>query len=143
MGALWTRCIDARKKVAVGAMKRGHSIMVIPGGEHEQIRTKAGHEEIFLAKRVGFVKLALQANAALVPSYAFGCVDLYDTYTFLPGPREWVRKTFGVCIPMYRGLIGFLPKRVPINLVIGDPIELFFVYSGAPTDEEINAAHAG
>merc|ERR1712048_514373 len=98
--ALWTRCIDARKKVAAGALQRGHSIMVIPGGEHEQIRTKKGHEEVYLANRVGFVKLALEANAALVPSYAFGCVDLYDTYTFLHGPREWIRKTLGVCIPI-------------------------------------------
>jgi 2-acylglycerol O-acyltransferase 2 len=140
--ALWTRCIDARKKVAAGALKRGHSIMVIPGGEHEQIRTKIGREEIYLAKRIGFVKLALETGADLVPSYAFGCVDLYDTYTFLHGPREWIRKTFGVCIPIYRGLIGFLPKRVPMNLVFGDPIEPSCAQPGAPTDEEINAAHA-
>ena len=32
---------------------------------------------MYLAKRLGFVKLALQHSAALVPCYAFGVVDLY------------------------------------------------------------------
>ena len=59
---LWTRCIDARKAV-------GHSLLVVPGGEAEQ--------ELYLA-RIGFVKLAMQHGAALVPCYAFGTVDLYD-----------------------------------------------------------------
>lgn len=73
---LWTRCIDARKAVAARALKKGHSLMVIPGGEAEQLRTQTGVEEVYLSKRVGFVKLAMQHGAALVPCYAFGTVDL-------------------------------------------------------------------
>lgn len=93
--ALWTRCIDARKSVAARALKK-HSLMVIPGGEQEQIRTVQGREEVFLSKRMGFIKLALEQQAAVVPCYAFGCVDLYATYNdFLFSPREWLRKMLG------------------------------------------------
>jgi len=138
---LWTRCIDARKQVALRALRKGHSLMVIPGGEKEMIDTKSGVEEVYLKTRKGFVKLALEADAALVPTYVFGCVDLYDTYTAFFAPREWLRKTFGVCIPLYRGTFGFIPKRVPCDVVMGEPLEVTCAVPGAPTDEEVSAAH--
>jgi len=140
--AIWTRCIDARKSVAVRAMKQGHSLLVIPGGEHEQIRTRKGEEEVFLAKRMGFVKLALQAGAALVPSYVFGVVDLYETSDLFHSAREWLRKRYGVCIPVYWGAVAFLPKRVPVELVLGEPLQVTCAKPGEPTDEEVSAAHA-
>lgn len=139
--ALWTRCIDASRPVAARALKNGHSLMVIPGGEMEMIRTVKGRESVCLSTRLGFVKLALQANAALVPCYAFGCVDLYDTYSALHAPREWLRKKLGVCIPLYRGLIGVLPKRKPVDVVLGTPIEPVCAVPGSPSDDEIVAAH--
>ena len=64
---LWTRCIDASKKVAARALSKGLSLAVIPGGEAEQMRTQTAVEEVYLAKRAGFVKLAMQHGAALVP----------------------------------------------------------------------------
>lgn len=141
--ALWTRCVDARKVVAARALKHRKSLMVIPGGEQEQIRTVEGKEEVFLQKRMGFIKLALEQNAAVVPCYAFGCVDLYSTYTNLFfKPREWLRKTLGVCIPMYRGALGFLPLRKPVHLVLGAPLELPpLTKPGQPTEEEVQMAH--
>lgn len=57
---LWTRCIDASKHVAARALRRGLSLQVIPGGEAEQMRTQTGVEEVFLAKRFGFIKLSMQ-----------------------------------------------------------------------------------
>mmetsp|Transcript_37754 Transcript_37754/g.70427 ORF Transcript_37754/g.70427 Transcript_37754/m.70427 type:complete len:382 (-) Transcript_37754:17-1162(-) len=141
--ALWTRCIDARKAVACRALRKGHSLMVIPGGEQEQIRTVQGKEEVYLSKRMGFIKIALQEQAAVVPCYAFGCVDLYKTYTnVFQAPREWLRKTFGVCIPLYRGALGFLPLRFPVHVVMGSPMDFSCKVPGSPTDEEVQQAHA-
>ena len=48
---LWTRCIDARKKYASRALGRGCSLLVLPGGEAEQIATRHGRDQCFLAKR--------------------------------------------------------------------------------------------
>ncbi|CAJ1403675.1 unnamed protein product [Effrenium voratum] len=140
--ALWTRCIDARKSVASRALRKGHSVMVIPGGEQEQIRTEQGKEEVFLSKRVGFIKLALEQQSAVVPCYAFGSVDLYATYTkVLFKPREWLRKTLGVCIPVYLGALGFLPLRRPVHLVLGRPLQFSCQQPGKPTDQEVQQAH--
>ena len=109
---LWTRCIDARKAV-------GHSLLVVPGGEAEQ--------ELYLA-RIGFVKLAMQHGAALVPCYAFGTVDLYDVSPAQHAANAkgflWtLSKRYGVALPRYSGSFGFVPKRRPMDLVFGDPLE--------------------
>jgi len=133
---LWSRCIDASRPVAERALRRGHSLMVLPGGELEQIRTTFQKEEVCLTS-VGFVKLALQANTPLVPCYVFGCVDLYKTYSFLYGPREWLRKKFRICIPIFSGSIGVLPRRVPVQVVFGEPLTLQCAVPGKPSDEEV------
>lgn len=140
--AVWTRCIDARKSVASRALRQRHSLMVLPGGEAEQMRTREGREEVYLQKRLGFVKLALEQGAALVPCYAFGTVDLYSVYEVLRGPRQWLQKRFGICIPVYHGHLGFLPKRKPVDVVLGQPLEYECATPGSPTEEEVKNAHA-
>lgn len=51
-------------------------------------------------------------------------------------------RTLGVCIPVYRGAVGFLPLRKPVHLVLGAPLELSCQVPGKPTDEEVQQAHA-
>jgi hypothetical protein len=46
-------------------------------GEAEQIRTEWGKEKIYLKSRKGFVKLAMEEGAHLVPIYVFGETSLY------------------------------------------------------------------
>ena len=51
-------------------------------------------------------------------------------------------RTLGVCIPMYRGALGFLPLRKPVHLVLGAPLELPpLTKPGQPTEEEVQMAH--
>ena len=45
-------------------------------------------------------------------------------------------------MPSYSGSLGFLPTRVPNDLVLGDPLELQCATPGEPTDAEVQAAHA-
>ena len=82
------------------------------------MRTRPGVEDVFLAKRFGFVKLAMQQGAALVPCYAFGVVDLYDATekqiaTNSKGFLWRLSKNYGVAMPRFQGVFGYLPKRVP------------------------------
>ena len=141
---VWTRCIDASKPVAERALRKRNSLMIIVGGEAEQIGTRYGIEEVVLQNRYGFVKLALAHGCALVPVYCFGCVDCYWTWSnVLRGPREALRKRLGVCLPLYAGSFGVLPLRVPLDMVFGAPLELTPpVTPGKPTEEEVAMAHA-
>lgn len=68
---------------------------------------------------------------------------IYPSSVFDPGmvPALPIR-TLGVCIPVYRGAVGFLPLRKPVHLVLGAPLELSCQVPGKPTDEEVQQAHA-
>ncbi len=43
-----------------------------PGGATEALYASPGRNTVVLKKRLGFVKLAIQKGAYLVPVYAFG-----------------------------------------------------------------------
>jgi len=102
---LWTSCVDASKPVAANVLRHHLSVLVYPGGtvttqlldravvnegsvndgddggpgvgEAEQIRTEYGKENIHLKSRKGFVRLAMEEGAHLVPIYVFGETSLY------------------------------------------------------------------
>jgi 1-acyl-sn-glycerol-3-phosphate acyltransferase len=141
---LWTGCVDARRSVAERQLEHGRSLLIVPGGEAEQIRTTFGKEIIYLSKRKGFVKLALQRGIPLVPCYVFGCSDYYHTSSCLFDARVALVKMLGVCIPLASGYMGSpcCPFPVKTTVVFGKPIKSKVQDKFFPTQEEIDTAHA-
>ena len=138
---LWSYCIDASKPTAVRIMEKDHcSIFVYPGGEREQLETIYKKHRLVLRDRKGFVKLAMQQGADLVPVYAFGETSLYKHSQAGIGWRKWLSHKFGIAIPLLYGEYGLLPYRVPITLVFGEPIPT--VKISEPTDDQLNAMHS-
>ena len=135
---LWTGCIDASRKYAEMALDQQKSLLILPGGEAEQIMTTYGREKVYLSRRKGFVKLAMRKGVPVVPIYVFGVSDSY--YTFHDNGKnsdnkkkfDWsfynlrhkLMKNFGICIVICTGLWGSwlcpLPKKTTI--VFGKPI---------------------
>lgn len=140
--ALWTGCIDANRKTAERNLDKGNSLLVLPGGEAEQLMTEYGKEKVYLKNRKGFIKLAMRKRCQVVPTYVFGSSDLFHTSRFLYGPRYWLMKRCGICIPFCQGMIGSpmcpLPKKVTV--VFGAPLN-FDMEGHSPTDEELDKAH--
>lgn len=101
-------------------------------------------EQIVLAKRKGFCKIALQTGVSLVPCYVFGANELYNRYW---GPRSLARKLsskFRVSIAYWSGRIGvpfgFIPKKGKLVIALGHPIHVTKISN--PTQEEVEALHA-
>jgi hypothetical protein len=137
---LWSYCIDAAKRTAVKAMRElNASIFVYPGGELEQIETVYQKHIAMVSMRKGFVKLAIEEGAELVPVYAFGETDLYYHFRFLIDVRRWLVKKFHVAVPLICGQYGLMPYRVPVTMVFGAPIKL--PHCANPTQEQIDSAH--
>ncbi|VEU40561.1 unnamed protein product [Pseudo-nitzschia multistriata] len=158
--SLWTGCIDASRPVAKAALDQGKSLLILPGGEAEQIRTVYGREIIYLKNRKGFIKLALVHGVPIVPMYVFGCSDSYYTYNWMAQRfRLWLVKNLGICITPCSGLWGnpFCPLPKTTTIVMGKPIRFEFVLEQdnlnescidtsiskqTPTKEEVDRAHA-
>lgn len=139
----WTSGIDASRPVAEKALDKGYSLLVLPGGEAEQIRTIYQKERVYLKNRKGFLKLALRKSIPVVPVYVFGASDYYQTSNALLGPRRWMVKNLGICIPFAMGQWGSIlcPRPVKTTVVFGGPLSFAIKDPKSPTTEELNAAH--
>ena len=145
---LATSCVDASRKTAEHNLKKGRSLLILPGGEDEQIATIYGKERVFLRKRMGFIKLAIRFGVPVTPAYVFGSSDCYYTSSLFLGLRKTVMKALRICLPIYWGQLGCIaypnplgfPLRVPQNIVFGDPI--LFPQDDSPEKEVVSAAHA-
>jgi hypothetical protein len=59
--------VDASSETAKYNLAAGSSIFIYIGGEKEQLMSESGKDKVYVKNRKGFVKLALQYGADLVP----------------------------------------------------------------------------
>ncbi|XP_040261044.1 diacylglycerol O-acyltransferase 2-like [Bufo bufo] len=112
----------------------GNAVVIVIGGAAESLSCQPGVTTLILSRRRGFVRLALEHGADLVPSFSFGETDLYDQVhfsegSFLRAAQCKVQKFWGFapCFFYGRGLIspkskGFIPYSRPITTVVGEPV---------------------
>eukprot|EP01119_Soliformovum_irregulare_P019019 TRINITY_DN5944_c0_g1_i2.p1 TRINITY_DN5944_c0_g1~~TRINITY_DN5944_c0_g1_i2.p1 ORF type:complete len:281 (+),score=82.12 TRINITY_DN5944_c0_g1_i2:99-845(+) len=99
---------DASRGSLLSLLNRKCSVMLVIGGAEEALLARPGGVSLVLAKRMGFVRLALQSGACLVPVYTFGENDLYNQVDNPPGSRvrrfqEWGKNVFGFSLPLFNG----------------------------------------
>ncbi|XP_068103746.1 diacylglycerol O-acyltransferase 2-like isoform X2 [Hyperolius riggenbachi] len=109
---------------------RGNAVVIVVGGAAEALFSHQGATTIILNRRRGFVRLALEHGADLVPSYSFGEIDLYQQIhfsegSFLRAAQCKIQKCIGFapCFFYGRGFTspdskGFIPYSRPITTVV-------------------------
>tara|TARA_B100001758_G_scaffold18568_1_gene13172 strand:+ start:312 stop:935 length:624 start_codon:yes stop_codon:yes gene_type:complete len=121
---------------------RGNAVVIVVGGANEAMDAHPGTAILTLAKRKGFVRLALKTGASLVPVFAFGENDIFDQVENPEGGvlrafQKRVKSLIGITPPAFygrslsRGVLrrffgkrGVLPKRQSIEVVFGKPLEI-------------------
>lgn len=128
-------CCDSSKETfrSILASGPGSAIVVVVGGAAESMIVKEGAIQLVLEKRKGFVREAIMGGACLVPIISFGENDVYQIYEagdhWVARVQYWVKKVTGVAMPIFKGRsiffrdFGFMPRRKPIAVVVGAPIE--------------------
>lgn len=71
--------ISANKSTILQTL-RHESVVLVPGGAAEALHAHAGVFKLYLTKRKGFCRLALEASSPLVPCIAFGENEAFSTY---------------------------------------------------------------
>lgn len=131
----------------------GAAVVIIVGGAPESLDTHPNLDQItlILKPRKGFIRLALQHGAHLVPSFSFGENEVYDQVNNPRGSKlrkfqDYLRKLIGLAPVLLKGRgifqysFGIIPNRRPITTVVGAPIPVERVFH--PTEEQINDLHA-
>ncbi|XP_046876535.1 2-acylglycerol O-acyltransferase 2 [Hypomesus transpacificus] len=128
----------------------GNAVVIAVGGAPEALDARPGAYILLLAKKKGFVKLAMEHGAHLVPVFSFGENELFDQVenhrgTWLRWIQEKLQGIMGISLPIFhaRGVFqysfGLMPYRKPINTVVGRPIRV--EKNENPSTEELDALH--
>ncbi|XP_055844068.1 diacylglycerol O-acyltransferase 2-like [Episyrphus balteatus] len=126
------------------------AVAVAVGGAKEALDSKPGKYIITIKDRKGFIKVAMQTGAAIVPVFSFGEVDVFDQLdnppnSFVRNMQLLVKKVTGISplIILGRGFfqynIGMLPQRRRIVQVVGAPIDV--PKSDDPKKEDVEKYH--
>ncbi|XP_066467143.1 2-acylglycerol O-acyltransferase 2-like [Tiliqua scincoides] len=128
----------------------GQVAVVAVGGPPEALEARPGALTIRILGRRGFVKMALQHGAALVPVFSFGENELFHQLSnpkgsFVRAVQDRLQKVLGLALPLFhaRGVFqysfGLLPFRRPIHTVVGAPI--LVPKTPHPSQEAIDELH--
>lgn len=130
---------------------RGNAVVIVVGGASESLSCQPGVTTLILSRRRGFVRLALEHGADLVPSFSFGETELYNQVHFQEGSffraaQCKFQKVFGFapCFFYGRGLtspesMGFIPYSRPITTVVGEPVTVPQIKD--PSTETVDRYH--
>jgi len=131
--------------------KPGSSIGIVVGGAAEALDARPGTADLYLNKRKGFVKVALNNGAFLVPVFSFGENNVFDQMVENPQGsklrkiQQKMLSVLGFSLPLFKGRsmltydFGLLPYRKPITTVVGKPIKIPKISN--PDEETINHWH--
>lgn len=127
-----------------------NAVALIVGGVPEAFITCPNVYNCYLKRRKGFIRIALQTGAALVPAFSFGENEMYEIIEYEAG--SWIRIIQDTIQrftkhPMThyngRGLLqydfGIIPRRTKITTVIGAPWTI--KQNPNPSSEDINKTH--
>lgn len=133
----WTGGRDVSRSSFRRALASDKSCMLVPGGQAEMMESRSGDSELrILTKHSGFIRLAMQEGAALVPVLSFREVDILDNVR-MPAVQKWFLDRIAVAVPHYPHGDFFLPipRRVPVTVVVGTPISV--TKCEKPSEEDV------
>jgi len=134
--------IDSDRDTLKSLLDKHISIGIVVGGADEALNARPNSADLTLDSRHGFVRLALEHGASLVPVYSFGENDLFTQ--LIPNPpgskmrafQDKMKDIFGYSMP---ALVPAMPEHRVLHTVVGRPIELPLIEE--PTEKEITHWH--
>lgn len=115
----------ADRPVVKNVLSKGQHGYIVSGGIAELFMSDRKRERIFLKQRKGFVKIAKETNAILVPVYLFGHTRLFDQLASGEGIAKKISRLIRGSITMFWGPFYLpIPYLTSLRVVTGPPLEI-------------------
>ena len=139
----WLGAREVTREAIGLSLRSGASVVLVPGGQAELFATSSYSKQVRIYRgHRGFVRVALQHRARLVPAFSFGEWELMDNVS-MEGMQRWTRSWLGFPVPFWPyGRWGLpLPRRPPrgVRVVVGRPVDL--PVDGAVDEAAVEACH--
>lgn len=113
--------VEGRPEVAKRFLEEGHLVGVSPGGVREAISGTSKNYQLIWGKRLGFAKLAIEAQVPIIPGFTRNIEETYraplaDTSFF----QNLYESTRWPLVPIMG--LGPLPMPAKLTTFIGEPI---------------------
>ncbi|XP_041656656.1 2-acylglycerol O-acyltransferase 3b [Cheilinus undulatus] len=124
---------------------KGNAVVIVIGGAAESLASSPGINTVVMKQRKGFVRVALEFGADLVPVYSFGENELFQQVIFSDGSlgrrlQDLFKKIMGFAPCLFVGeRMAIMPYRTPVTTVVGSPISV--PKRATPTEEEVDHYH--
>ncbi len=111
--------VDGTPENADALLQREELLLVLPGGLREAMKPHELRYRLLWGHRYGFVRAAMRNRAPLVP---LACIGGDDIFELVGNPyARGKRLHLGIPIPWPH---HFLPRRVKLRFIVGDPIDI-------------------
>ncbi|KAJ3025156.1 UNVERIFIED_CONTAM: Diacylglycerol O-acyltransferase 2 [Siphonaria sp. JEL0065] len=136
--------ISCTEKSLTSTLSKNDSVLLAVGGAAEALDSCPGTSKLTLDSRLGFIRLALQNGAFLVPVFGFGETDIFEQVenrdgSFVRWFQETIKNLLSFSPVLFYGRFGILPYRRPVAVVFGAPIEVPKVLD--PSEEVVRRWH--
>ena len=144
---------EVTAKTFRNALRDRGAVTLVPGGQAELCVAPRAHSEtdaeiVLNTRHKGFIKIAHEYGAHLVPVLCFGEIYQLKNGICLPRLQAWTYKQFGFPVPFLP--VGRFAMPIPLNsknsghpftFVIGKPLKVSKLHSHAITREQVNQTH--
>ena len=139
----WIGCIKANASDIKHELLSGRSVGLSSGGIAELFASTKDQETIIIRNRKGFIRLAMETNAKIVPCYLFGNTQALHCLSDSGGIMQTISRKIQASITFFWGRFGLpIAYRTPILAVMGRPINVTYHKDDPIPTEEINQNHA-
>eukprot|EP00586_Coscinodiscus_wailesii_P011563 CAMPEP_0172508928 /NCGR_PEP_ID=MMETSP1066-20121228/216110_1 /TAXON_ID=671091 /ORGANISM="Coscinodiscus wailesii, Strain CCMP2513" /LENGTH=338 /DNA_ID=CAMNT_0013287161 /DNA_START=206 /DNA_END=1222 /DNA_ORIENTATION=- len=126
----WTHCESVDKKTFRSKLLRNECLVFCPGGVQEVTMMDPAFPDdvlVYLKTRKGFIKLALETGASVVPSFGFNTDGCYGYWIPRGKVVNKIARSLGFLPMVFWGRFGIpfgIPKPKKIHVVVGEVIKI-------------------
>ncbi|CAI5464800.1 unnamed protein product [Closterium sp. Yama58-4] len=136
----WLSMAPATRKQFSNLLASGTSCVIVPGGLQESLLLEPSREVLFLKRRLGFVRLAVESNVPIIPVFSFGQKDVYSHWFPRSSFHTALSRKLMFAPMLIWGRWGTpIPHQKPMTLVVGKPIP---VPDAGSVDAAVEKMHA-